>query len=122
MNPKRPDFTALQHAYPRANRGPGLLPRCADVFRRCRLEVGSKRIDVDPAPAREARVDGESFRPAACRDVDKYLLHAGLVKRRVTAVGNKVAQQARAFDARTPISDEDVGVVRLAGHRAGRSK
>src|SRR6266511_2439444 len=67
-----------------------LLPRRAHALGRFRLEVAAKRIDVDPAAAHEARVDGECPWSATAEDVDEHALDAAFVKCSVPAERDQI--------------------------------
>ena len=82
-----------------ADRGETPLPRMpllltpeAEVFG-VGLEIGAKRIDVEPAAAVVARIDGEIVWGALPADVDKYSFHAGLMEVIVLAVGHEIFEE-----------------------------
>ena len=80
----------------------------------------AKRIDVDAAAPREARVDGQPFGPAAPPDVGEDPLDAMLVEARMPAERHEVAEQSRGVDPRAAVANLHAGVVGLPGHRAHR--
>src|SRR5271154_3613836 len=94
-----------------------LLPPGASAGRRVGFEVAPERVYVDSATAHEPRIDSECLRRTALQDVDENALYTALVKCGVASVGNQIAQQSGALDARSPIPHHEVSAVRLAGHR-----
>src|SRR5512146_3071770 len=78
----------------------GLLACGADVLGRRHAGVRAERIDVDAAAPREPREHRERLAAAARRHVDEDPLHAVLVKARMPPVGDQVAEETFADDAR----------------------
>src|SRR6266511_2264918 len=99
-----------------------LLPRVARPEVRRLVAARAIRIDVDAPTAHEARADGEPLRPASLPDVGENALGAMLVKARMAAKGNEIAQQARTVDTRPAIGGLDRRIVGLTGDRTHRTK
>lgn len=95
-----------------------LLPRGTAIAHRHLAAIAAEGVDVQPAAAGVARVDGEAAGRAGAEQIGEDAFHALFVEFIVLAEAYQVAQQRLAVQPRAGVADLHAAPVRLAGDQA----